>query len=337
MKRNISHSEISMMQDCQARHAFAYTGQLTGGQALQPKDTPILLREGKIWGLAVATLHVEGYEAAFSALDDGLEVDAREQEEHGLYDHDVYEATRDKLLTILEQYAEEAEVLEGSRDPERELLVPLPSRSGKGVSNRYQLHAFFDLIYPDPAGRIFLVEFKLRKTLSSFEQVANNRQIRRYAWAYRQETGEDVAGVILDERLNAVPKPPRVLKSGKVSEAKDQLTTGALYAAACEEAGQEVNSEVVEALDAREWQKRYTVFLTDREIEEAGKELVSLGQQVQALDSGQMYPTRNVKPQLCNGCRFREICNHPEDVDVVNALFNRVPAKRDLPPLEVAA
>lgn len=335
MKRNISHSEISMMQDCQARWDFQYGGHLAGA-ALQQRDTPILLREGRIWGLAVATLHAETYEAAFHALDDGLEVDAREQEEAGLYNHDVYEATREKLLSILEQYAEETEIMVLDQ-LEREFLVPLPSRSGKGVSNRYQLHAFFDGIHTDPAGRIFLVEFKLRKSLSSYEQVANNRQIRRYAWAYRQETGEDVAGVILDERLNAVPKPPRVLKSGKVSEAKDQLTTSIQYKAACEAVGQEINPDVVAALDDREWQKRHTVFLTNDEIEEAGRELVSLGQQVQALDSGSMYPTRNVKPQLCNGCRFREICNHPEDRDVVDALFKRVPAKRDLPPLELAA
>lgn len=323
------------MLDCAARWDFQYGGRLAGS-ALQPKETPVLLREGRIWGAAVAELHATGREAAFATLDEQLEVDARQQEEAGFYVHEIYEETREKLWTLLEQYAEEAEIIT-LEALEREFLVPLPSRSGKGRSNRYQLHAFFDGIHTDPCGRIFPVEFKLRKTLSSFEMVANNRQIRRYAWAYRQETGEDVAGIIVDERLNAIPKPPRILKSGKVSHAKDQLTTAVLYRQACEDAGEDLNEETCAALDAREWQKRHVVFLTDLEIEEAGKELVSLGQQVQALDSGLIYPTRNVKPQLCNGCRFREICNHPEDRDVVEALFNRVPAKRDLPPLEVAA
>jgi len=335
VKRAISHTEVSTMLDCPARWDFAYGKQLAGS-ALQPKQTPTLLSEGKAWGAAVAALHADGYEAAFHALDDELEVDAREQEGLGVFSHELYEATREKLLTCLEQYAEETEIMV-LEQLEREFLVPLPSRSGKGKSNRYQLRAFFDGIHTDPAGRIFLVEFKLRKTLSSFEMVANNRQIRRYAWAYRQETGEDVAGVIVDERLNAVPKPPRLLKSGKVSEAKDKLTTSILYKAACEDIGQEINPEVVEALDARVWQQRHTVFFTDSEIEEAGKELVSLGQRVQALDSGREYPTRNSKPQLCNGCRFKDICNNPGDTDVVDALYRRVPAKRDLPPLELAA
>lgn len=336
MKRLISHSEVSSLQDCSARHAFAYTGALTGGSALQAKDTPVLLREGRIWGAAVAALHAEGREVAFAILDNELEKDCQLQEEAGLFDHDVYEAVRNKLWTALEQYAEEAEIIQLDR-LEHELLVALPSRSGKRSSNRYYFLAYFDGLHTDPSGRTFLFEAKWRKTLSSYEMVANSRQIRRYAWAWRQETGRDIAGVIVDERLNGVPKEPRILKNEKVSDAKDQVTTAALYEEACEERDQVINPDTVEALLSREWQKRHTVFLTDAEIEEAGKELVSLGQQVQLLDSGQLYPDRNVKPQLCNGCRFKDICNHPEDTDLVDALFNRVPAKRERPELEIAA
>lgn len=336
MKRLISHSEVSALQDCSARHAFAYTGALTGGDALSAKDTPILLREGRIWGMAVAALHGEGREAAFAKLDQALEEDCKEQEEAGVFDHDVYELVRNKLWTILEQYADEAEIIKLDR-LEHEILVPLPSRSGKGASNRYSFLSYFDGLHTDPSGRTWLVEFKLRKSLSSYEQIANSRQIRRYAWAYRKDTGEDVAGVIVDERLNGIPKPARVLKSGGVSHAKDQMTTVRLYRDACHKADEEPRDEVIEAIGAREWQKRHTVFLTDAEIEEAGKELVSLGQQVQLYDSGQLYPTRNVKPQNCNGCRFKDICPHPEDTDLVDALFNKVPPKSQRPELEIAA
>jgi len=342
MKRLISHSEVSALQDCSARHAFAYTGALTGGSALQAKDVPVLLREGRIWGQAVAALHAEGREAAFTKLDEALEEDCKQQEEAGVFDHDVYEMVRDKLWTILEQYADEAEIIKLDR-LEHEILVPLPSRSGKGASNRYSFLAYLDGLHTDPAGRTFLVEFKLRNSLQRHDQIANSRQIRRYAWAYRQATGEDLDGVIVDERLNGVPKPARWVQGKKKgdgampSHAKDQMTTERMYREACESVGVEPKEEVLESLGARDWQRRHTVFLTDSEIEEAGKELVSLGQQVQLYDSGHLYPTRNVKPQNCNGCRFKDICNHPEDTDLVDALFNRVPPKSQRPELEIAA
>jgi hypothetical protein len=364
--RAISYTEGSTLLTCQARWDFQYGGRLAGS-ALRAKETPVLLREGRAWGKAVAAFHqaeVDRLDAGIKALAEALQEDAEEQKKAGFYDEAVHRDLAAKLRAELEHYAATVEPLP-LQSLEHELMVPLPSRSGKGRSSRYRLQVFFDGIHIDDAGRAWIVEFKLRGKLSSVEQIANSRQIRYYAWAWFVATGQMVTGVITDERMNEVPKPARWVRPkrkdegielpGEVatelgappsekeieaggpvlrtaSHAKDQLTTPDRYVAACERAGVEPDQEVVESLAARRWSLREPTFLTEREIEEAGQELVSLGLQVAAFDAERNYPVRSVKTANCNGCRFREICNHPEDAEVVDALFDRVPPKRELPP-----
>lgn len=366
MKRDISYTEQSMLLTCQAQWDFNYGGYLAG-TALRSKETPIILREGRAWGRAVAAFHAaqeDRLDAAIAVLAGALEEDAEEQREAGFYDADAHRATVAKLRAILEQYAGETVPLTLDR-LEHELFVPLPSRSGPGDSNRYRLQVLFDGVHVDEAGRTWLVEFKLRGELSAYSLIANSRQIRYYAWAWQRETGTPVTGVIVDERLNEMPKPAR-WKQGKkeegivvgpeealelgapysdreresydadgklarrtVSQAKDQITTPELYVAACERAGVETVPETLEQISSRRWSQREPIFLTPSEIEESGKELVSLGRQIAQIDAGQIYPVRNVKPQNCRGCRFKEICNNPDETELVDALFDRVPAKRD--------
>jgi CRISPR/Cas system-associated exonuclease Cas4 (RecB family) len=361
MKRDISYTEQAMLLTCQAQWDFNYGGYLAG-TALRSKETPIILREGRAWGRAVAALHAakeDHLDAAIVVLAEVLEEDAEEQREAGFYDPDAHRETVAKLRAVLEQYAEEVEQI-GIDRLEHELFVPLPSRSGSGDSNRYRLQVLFDGIHVDSEGRTWLVEFKLRNELSAYSLIANSRQIRYYAWAWERETGEPVTGVIVDERLNASPKPPKI-KNGKKGEGREevieveikdketgevtgtkpktvwrvpstdkaQITTPELYEAACEEYGVEPDAEMVESLRTRRWSQREAIFLTPTEIAESGKELVSLGRQIAQIDAGQIYPVRNVKPQNCRGCRFREICNAPQETELVDALFDRVPAKRD--------
>jgi hypothetical protein len=372
--RAISYTEGSTMLRCQAQWDFQY-GDRLAGSALKPKDVAVVLREGRAWGRAVAALHETGdLDKAKAALGEALTEDADEQREKGVYDDDVFREMCLKLSGLLVHYEKTAEILPINR-LEHELLVRLPSRSGRGFSNRYRLHSFFDglTIEVDAKGQPWIVEFKLRGQLSSVEQIANSRQTRYYAWSWFVETGQRVAGVITDERLNELPKPARWVKSKRKeegievdeeralelgapyndkeqeaaavkgtlarripSEAKDQLTTPESYEAACLDAGIGPSIEVMEALEARRWQQRVPIYLTDAEVDEAGEELVSLARQIQQLDSHAVYPVRDVRKQNCNGCRFREICNTPRDVDLVESLFNRTQPKRDRPDLEIA-
>lgn len=328
MKRALSHSELVSMHSCEAQHAFRYTGHLTGGQALQPKRVYLTLREGRAWGAGVAQWHhTTDHAQALAALNASLESDADDLRDHGFFDAQEHHVSTERLATMLDHY-----IFSTNRltlvVKEYEVLVPIASRTGRRASSRYQLHGFLDGVAEDDHGE-WIVEFKLRKQLSSLEQIALSPQLRRYAWAWREKTGRQPTGIVIDERLNAAPKPPRILKNGSVSSAKDQLCTVEAYVVACDERGQDVDEETYEALRVRKWGERHRIFLSEREIDEAGAHLVSSAQALHELESGNRLPVRNPDPRRCPGCAFREICNDPLDVELVDALFTRVPPKRD--------
>jgi hypothetical protein len=341
MKRRISHTEITQALDCMARWDFSYGGRLAG-DALTAKAPHVRLREGRAWGRGVAAFHQTEpalslharYAIALHDLHQSLDEDAEHMREHGVYDQAEHHNMALRLADILWQYAGTAEPLQIT-DPEFELEVPIPSRSGRGVSNRYVFHGFLDgLAVLD--GRLFIAEYKLRDRLTDFEQVVRNRQYRRYAWAAERALGVAIAGVIVDERLNEAPKPPRWVKGKKKSDppmvpshAKDQLTTPELYRAVCEEAGVTVDDDTFAALGQRRWQARHTVVFRRSEIEEAGSELVTAARLIAQLDTGALFPIRNPDPRRCNGCPFKEICVRPDDRELVDLNFTRRPPKRD--------
>jgi hypothetical protein len=320
-ERLISHSETSALLTCQHRWDFQYGFQLAGS-SLKSKDTPLQLREGRAWGAAVAAHHT-GADLAdcMTAAVESLEADADRQREFGMFIQEEYDESVLRLSALIEHYRADNPPL-GIEKLEHEIVVPIPSRSGRQDSNRYKLQTYFDGILTDEAGRVWIIEFKLRKQLSALQQIVLSRQIRWYAWAYRKETGVEPAGVIVDERLNALPKPVKLNKNGSVS--KVQSCTVAEYL----EAGGD-DEEVLEKLRTKRWSQRESILLTTAEIDEAGQQLVSAGQQIRDFDTADRYPVRNPSPLYCPGCQFRDACPNPNDDELIDALFERVPPKKD--------
>lgn len=330
MSRLLSFSEISRALDCQAKWDFEYGGHLAG-TALKSKTVAPMLSGGRAWGAAVASLHSGSNggtvgQAAIIAMDESLEIDAERQRRFGLHDQTAHDELRARLLSMLLHYIDTAELFRIERI-EHELRVPIPSRTGMRSSNRYQLLCYLDGIQSEINGD-WLVEFKLRGRLSPVFLIELSRQLRWYAWAYWQQTGVKVIGVKVVERLNEVPKPARILASGKPSHAKDQMTTVQSYTDACLEFGEEPHADVVEVLGQRIWQQTVPIIFRDGELEEAGQELVSAAKLIHQLDNGDLMPLRNAKAANCNGCFFKEICPSP-DPHLVDTFFERVPPKRD--------
>lgn len=339
--RPLSVSEVSTALDCMARWDFTYGGHLAG-TALKPKQTAPVLSGGKAWGRAMAAWHGgDALGVANEAMLEALDEDAERQREFGVYSAEEDRELRERLSAILAHYTSSSEqtLVE---EAERRFWVPIPARDSNRPSSRFRLLAFADgTTSPSPEER-WLVEFKLRGRLSDARLVALSRQLRWYAWGYEQETGLPITGALTIERLNEAPKPPRMVKTGKKdgslrpSHAKDQLCTPAAYRRACHEHGVEPDPETVEELAARRWQQRIPIRFLAGELEEAGRDLTGAARLIAQLDRGEIPPLRNAKPQNCNGCRFRDICAHP-DPELVDALFERVPPKRDRDPEEAAA
>lgn len=344
MRRLLSHTEITKALTCQAQWDFAYGGHLAG-TALKAKRTAPRLQEGRAWGAGVAAFQAHHGELfamghGLNAITASLVADAERQKEFGYHDPMEQLAMDTRLATMLAHHAELAEQFRVEA-LEHEIVVPIPSRTGVNRSSKYSFLAYVDAFsscdYRD--GELWLVEYKLRDTLSDYRLVANDRQIRRYAWAFAQATGLPVDGVLVVERLNAIPRAPKVVNArrkadgidGKVpSHDKAQVTTAELYLALCRQYGEEPHSETADALAARIWHKSYPVMLRPGELEEAGQELVSAAKLIADLDSGRYLPVRNVRPANCNGCFFRDICPNPGD-PVVDELYERTVPKRDRP------
>lgn len=340
MIRLLSHSEISRAQDCEFQWAFAYGGQLTDGDALRPKTTAPLLREGRAWGRAVAAyqsnvLRSDALPLGHDALDESLDEDAEAQREAGTYLDQEHEEMAERLHAMLDHYAADSEPLPIER-LEHELVVSLPSRRNAArASSRYRFQCFFDGLHVDEQGRTWIYEAKLRRRLSSFEQLALSRQARLYAWAYRAATGTEITGVIFDERLNEVPRPVAFNKNG--SPSRRQNCTPDAYEAACRELDVEVDAEVLAGLQSKPWASRHWLVLRPDELDDTARQLISASQHVAELDSGARWPVRNPSPMRCPGCAFREICAAPGERDLVDALFDRQPPKRDREEVPVAA
>jgi hypothetical protein len=256
----------------------------------------------------------------------------REQQESGLWLDVVGQVDQMvRLASMLDHYMSTAERLPTLIAlKEREFNVPIPSRTGQRGSSRYRFQGFIDGWTEDERGR-WLVEFKLRGRLTAFALLQLSRQVRWYAWAMQRESGGEFrpVGVVVDERLNEEPKPPKILKSGKPSHDKAQVTTPEWYIAVCEEHDVEPHDDVVEALGQREWQKRHWLPLRPSEIDEAGEELVSEAKKIGQYDRGELFPTRNAQPFICERCKFKKICDSPRDDLYVDTLFSRGLPKRD--------
>jgi hypothetical protein len=396
MKRDVSHTEISAVMDCQAKHAFGYTGHLTGGTTLRPRAAHARLREGRAWGRAVAALHaavddggaavpvasphadsspatlwpsdatapdprparsapagdsgsgspaygrtsiadsIIRFNRAQRAMMDALDEDEADLRAAGVYNAAEHEDAYWRLWGILDHYASTSEPLH-TYGAETELRVPLPSRTGARASNRYVFVGYLDQL-AEVDGRLYIVEYKLRGRLTTFEQAVRGRQYRRYAWAAERALDREVAGVILDERLNEVPKPARWVKAKRkgegidgmtVSHAKDQLTTCESYLDACREADVDPVAETIVHLEQRRWQVRHTLTFRRSEIQEAGRELVSAANLIGQLDSGALWPVRNESTLRCGGCAFREVCPRPDDHELIDLAFERTTPKRN--------
>lgn len=356
--RVLSHSEVSTLSNCQMQHDLAYSGQVLG-HTLKPRTAAPILRDGRAWGAAAAEYHATGNAGlAQIALLNAIDEDAEQMREAGVFVQEDYDAQREELLAILEHYTRTTEPIGGDR-PEHQLVVALPSRGGIRRSNRYSLDCRIDLVKTDEYGRDWIVEFKLRGQLTPLAILVLSQQIRWYAWAWKQQTGRDIAGVIVEERFKAAPKPPRMVLDKKQSDAQkqykaeckaagtevdkdrlkelanrvpshavDQLCEAHEYEGICRQHGVEPLDDVIAVLAARRWQQQETVFFRDDELAEVGLQLVSAAKQIHAFDTGDQYPLRNASSRVCGGCKFKDICAdpHSEEVDM---LFERRPAKRD--------
>lgn len=321
--RDLSVTEADALTTCTWRWDLSYGGHLAGS-ALRQRDVPILLRKGRAWGRAMAAYHANWDQAdqlqvASAAIVASIEEDIDERERLGLRDPETEQAALDELLACLQHYHRLTEPLPlYGAETHLRCALPAPRRH----SNRYRLEVYLDGLHEDAHG-VWVVEFKWRASrIQDYELAARQRQLRWYAWAWREHLDREPVGVILDERLGQAPSAVRLKVNGLPSTV--QSCTPEDYEAA---GGRDV--AVLEQLRVKQWQARRRITFRPGELDGAGRELRSLARLIHQYDTAQLAPVRNPNERNCRGCRFRAICDSPEDSELVDALYDRMPPKRD--------
>ena len=265
-----------------------------------------------------------GRYVAHAALRRAYAADVLEQQTAGAIVDVGHEFDRvERLGEILDHYMSTAGKLENLTLLEGRFEVPLLSRGGIHRSTKYRLEGYLDGFTVDEDGGEWIVEFKLRQSLTPRKFLTLSRQHLWYAWARQALTKRPVIGVICDERLNDAPKPAKAVilskrKTGttyRPSGDLDEMTTAESYLALCDELGAipKNHYEKIQALQARRWQQRERILFRPGELVEAGRELVSAGRLIADLERGDRYPIRNGQRLICQGCRYNEICPNPQE------------------------
>jgi hypothetical protein len=96
---------------------------------------------------------------------------------------------------------------------EMSFRIPLPQ-----IGPNVFLVGTMDGVAVDFQGRIYLVERKTASQKSDAKWLPTDPQLNGYVWALQALTGEKVAGILYDVLLKKLPKTPRLLQSGLLSQ-----------------------------------------------------------------------------------------------------------------------
>lgn len=87
----------------------------------------------------------------------------------------------------------------------------------------------FDRVAIDEYDRIIIVDYKTTGKAYEVGRLEQDPQVSSYFWAGQLLYGRAIEGACWMEFLKAVPHPPEVLKSGELSQNKQQYTTASIY------------------------------------------------------------------------------------------------------------
>ena len=224
-------------------------------------------------------------------------------------DQQRWRDTFDLMIGMLKHYfdyykGERLEVVE----TEHEFSVDIKDPTGKAVA---KFRGRIDLIVKE-GKRYQLWDHKSASQFGNMWEAQNhlNRQYRRYAWAWQEETGNEVDAFVINGLRKKLPTIPKVLKKGGISKRKDIDTTLEIYLKAIRDNHLDPGdyAEILDILDGKgnTFFQRDTIYFNQDEIDEAGRELYSIYQRM----TDDIPPIKAPSP-LCTrmrSCPYRSLC-----------------------------
>jgi hypothetical protein len=172
---------------------------------------------------------------------------------------------------------------------------------------------YVDGVCKDSRGKWWLVEHKGYAQLANLKYLQMDDQVTSYIWAMGVATGLTFEGVIYNQLRKKVPAAPRLLKSGTLSQSKDQDTTYEVYYRTIKEAGLVVNdyADILSYLHGRgnTFFRRERLYRNSSSVEGVRLRIMSETAEMQRHDLA-LYPTIN---RDCAWCQFYNPCLATED------------------------
>lgn len=302
-----SSSMIDTFAACPMRGHYAY---LDGGNGIRPDRKPRELVFGSIW-------HA-GMEAYYGGGDPYLAMSREAQKQIDSMDQ-VWEEDRENmsgLLKLAEGMMHNYRAWDAGQPQlgaviavEKEFRARIYKPGGRRAVAAFRGKP--DLAVEDGDGFLILWD---HKSVSSFDadfEAMNhlNRQFRRYAWAWQQETGRRVAGFGVNAARKKVPAVPQKLVKGGLSKDKRIDTTREIYLGTIKACDLDPADyvEILEILpDLNAFFRRDLIYFSQDEIAGAGEELYWIYRRMTSK-----IPPLKMPTPLCTKfwpCAYRPIC-----------------------------
>ena len=223
-----------------------------------------------------------------------------------------YQEVRDQAEQLVERYikhyqekGEEFKVLA----VEEHFQVTIPTTTGR--KSMTDLQGVFDLVVEDDTGELWLVDHKFTSIdLDKYEEnLVLDEQANYYLWALAELLGDyrAVSGIIFNLIRTKLPTVPQVLKSGRLSKAKNIDTDVDTYLKAIKDNRLNPN-DYVDILNylkenSRPFFKRCRVYRTPEELEYVKNELYEVSKDMKNCS---IY--RNATRDCSWDCPYRELC-----------------------------
>lgn len=211
---------------------------------------------------------------------------------------------------------------------EERFRVPIRGPSGRILVGRPQLTGRFDLIIEKPNGDIWVIDHKTATQKHNSAHLDLDDQLTGYAYVFWRATGVMPRGQVYNVLLKKVPGPPRLLKNGTLSVAKDQSTTYSLYLEALQANGLNRNeyAEMLSYLKDKGWDDFYIqegVFRNKAQLAAFEHDLYFEWRDMRATARRPETAYPNPSPFACPSCPVKMICQTMQDGGDTDAIITQ--------------
>lgn len=217
----ISNSKANSYRRCPRQFRFKYI------EKLRKRTIGLPLRRGD-WLHQLLMVHYDGHdwkERHNTLKEDWDKLLEEEKDEIGI---DLPTECARIMKSYLKFYRDEDKNYKVI-DSEVDELVELP--------NGDMFNLIIDLIVEEPDGGLWLWDHKTVKSFFDEDFMLIDSQLARYFWAAHKLGYSPLRGVMFNELCTKPPTPPKVLKNGSLSQAKNMWCDAYTYLAAVKEQG----------------------------------------------------------------------------------------------------